>query len=91
MIKQFRNKDRWSCEDGKYVCRLLYHGDTYAVAPGNVKNWHKDIEKYFKCHAYTSELGIDWWYEPVASRHNGVTRGMIFKLDKWLYEKTLKS
>ena len=45
------------------------------------------VEKLFKEKAYTSELGIDWWYEPVAKRHKGITRGMIFKVDKWLYNK----
>lgn len=87
MIKQFRDKDRWSYEDEKYVCRLLYQGTDFVVAPGDVKMWFKDVEKYFKQCAYTSELGIDWWYEPVAKRHKGITRGMIFKVDKWLYNK----
>lgn len=87
MIKHFKDKDRWSYEDGKYVCKLLYHGKHFVVTPGNVKTWHKDVEKLFKEKAYTSELGIDWWYEPVAKRHKGITRGMIFKVDKWLYNK----
>lgn len=87
MIAFFRDKDRWAFEDGKHVCNLLFHGDTYVVCPGDVKKWHRDVEKYMKHHAYTSELGIDWWYEPVAIRHKGITRGMIFKVDEWLYKK----
>lgn len=91
MLQQFRDKDRWTYEDGKHVCKLLYHGMDYVVTPGDVKKWHKDVEKYLKQHAYTSEMGIDWWYEPIASRHKGITRGMIFKMDEWLYKKTLES
>lgn len=91
MIKQFRDKDKWSFEYGKYVCRILYHGTDFVVAPGDVKMWYKDVERFFKKKAYTSELGIDWWYEPVAKRHEGITRGMIFTVDKWLYDQSLKS
>ena len=87
MIRHFLDKDRWSYQDGKHACTLLFHGDTYVVCPGDVKNWHKAVEEYLKHCAYTSELGIDWWYEPVAKRHKGVTRGIIFKLDTWLWEK----
>lgn len=87
MIAHFKDKNRWSFRDERHVCTLLFHGDTYAVSPGNVKTWHKEVEEYLKQRAYTSELGIDWWYEPVANRHRGVTRGMIFKLDEWLYNK----
>lgn len=87
MIAYFKDKKRWTHHDGKHVCSLLFHGDTYAVSPGDVKTWHRDVEKYLKHHAYTSELGIDWWYKPVARRHRGVTRGMIFKVDDWLYNK----
>ena len=87
MIKHFRNKDRWSYEDGKYVCKLVYHGKDFVVTPGRVETWHKEVEVFLKEKAYTSELGIDWWYESVAIRFDGITRGMIFKVDKWLYEK----
>lgn len=87
MIDYFKDKDRWTYHDGKYICSLLFHGNTYVVSPGDVKNWHKNVEKYLKHCAYTSELGIDWWYQSVAVRHKGVTRGMIFKLDEWLYKK----
>ena len=87
MIAYFKDKERWSIHNGKHVCTLLFHGDTYAVSPGDVKYWQSDVEKYLKHHAYTSELGIDWWYKPVAVRHNGITRGMIFELDHWLYKK----
>ena len=87
MIRHFLDKDRWSYQGEKHVCTLLFHGDTYVVCPGDVKNWHKAVEEYLKQRAYTSEVGIDWWYETVAKRHRGVTRGMIFKLDTWLWEK----
>jgi hypothetical protein len=73
------------------VCRLLYHGKDFVVTPGNIHFWHKNVERFFKKKAYTSELGIDWWYEPVATRHRGITRGMVFKVDTWLYDQTLKS
>ena len=87
MLKHFLDKDRWSYEDGKYICKLLFHGDAYVFCPGNVRYWHDDVERFFKQIAYTSELGIDWWYKPVAIRSGGVTRGMILKVDEWLYKK----
>lgn len=87
MISLFQDKDRWSYEDGKHVCKILFHGMDYVVTPGNIHTWHKEIEKFLKKKAYTSELGIDWWYDHVSKRHKGITRGMIIKLDKWLYEK----
>ena len=91
MLKHFLDAKRWTFEDGKHACRLLFHGDVYVICPGDVQKWHQEVEQFFKQHAYTSELGIDWWYEPVAIRHRGITRGMIFKVDEWLYEKVLKS
>lgn len=87
MIEYIIDRDRWTFENGKYVCKLLFHGDVYVICPGNVNYWHIEVERFFKQKAYTSEIGIDWWYEPVSKRHKGITRGMIFKLDKWLYEK----
>ena len=87
MIKQFLDKDKWSFENGKHVCRVLYHGENYVVTPGRVETWHKEVESFMKKKAYTSEVDIDWWYEPVAIRFDGITRGMIFKVDKWLYER----
>ena len=87
MIKQFIDKDKWSYEDGKHVCRILYHGTDFVVTPGDINTWHNEVEAYLKKKAYTSEMGIDWWYESVAIRFDGITRGMIFKVDKWLYER----
>ena len=91
MLAHFKDIDRWTFEDGKYVCRLLFHGDAYVICPGDVNYWHNDVEHFFKQKAYTSEIGIDWWYEPVAIRHRGITRGMIFKVDEWLFNQSLKS
>ena len=87
MIRQFLDKDRWSYEDGKHVCRLVYYGKDYVITPGRVDEWHKEVESFFKKKAYTSEVGIDWWYESVAIRFDGITRGMVFKVDDWLYKK----
>lgn len=91
MLAYFKDSNRWTFEDGKYACRLLFHGDFYVICPGDVQKWHNEVEHFFKQHAYTSELGIDWWYEPVAIRHRGITRGMIFKVDEWVYKKCLES
>jgi len=90
MLKHFLDNNRWTFKDGKYVCNLLFHGETYVICPGNVNHWHLEVEQYLKHIAYTSEPGIDWWYEPVAIRHRGITRGMIFKVDEWLYTKVFK-
>ena len=87
MLSDFTDKERWAFIDGRYVCRLLYHGMDYVVLPGDIQTWHTTVETFFKQHAYTSELNLDWWYESVSIRHRGVTRGMIFKVDKWLYDK----
>ena len=48
MIKHFKDKDRWSYDDGKFVCKLLYHGTYFVVTPGDINTWHKDVEAYFK-------------------------------------------
>ena len=90
MLNDFRDLDRWSFQNGRHVCRLLFHGEHYAVCPGRVSAWHRDVERFFKHHAYTSEVDIDWNYEHVAVRHNGITRGMIFQVDDWLFQKCLK-
>lgn len=90
MLKHFKEKERWTFKDGKYECKLLFHGQDYVVTPGRVSTWHEEVERYFKQHAYTSELGIDWWYEPVAIRFDGITRGMIFTVDAWLYDKCIQ-
>lgn len=87
MIRHFQDKDRWSYEDGKHTCKVLFHGTDYVVTPGDPKIWHKEVEAFLKKRAYTSELNIDWWYSHVAKRHRGITRGIVFKLDDWLYEK----
>ena len=48
------------------------------------------MERFLKQIAYTSEKGIDWWCTQVAERvGNKVIRGIIFKLDPWLYEKLM--
>jgi len=49
------------------------------------------MERYLKQIAYTSEKGIDWWCEQVAERvGDRIFRGIILKMDDWLYNKLIK-
>ena len=48
------------------------------------------MERYLKQIAYTSERGIDWWCEQVAERAGDrIFRGVIFKIDDWLFMKMM--
>ena len=75
---------------GQWVKQLIYEGDGICVFPGDPILMEVQMERYLKQVAYTSEKGIDWWCEQVAERvGDRIYRGIIFKMDTWLYEKLI--
>jgi len=63
-------------------------GDPYSLFPGDPYLIEVQFERYLKQIAYTSERDIDWTCEQVAERvGNKIFRGLIFRLDNWLYKK----
>lgn len=89
MLRAFLHPKGWSFDGKVWRKDLVYFGETVCVCPGEPSKWEQVVEAYFKKRAYTSELGIDWWTRPVARLHNGVWRGMRFKLDPWLFERCI--
>tara|TARA_Y100000992_G_scaffold274251_1_gene216982 strand:+ start:268 stop:495 length:228 start_codon:yes stop_codon:yes gene_type:complete len=72
------------------VKELIYEGEGYCVFPGDPYLMEVQMERFLKQIAYTSERGIDWWCEQVAERvGDRVIRGIIFKMDDWLYQKMI--
>ena len=48
------------------------------------------MEKYMKEKQFTSELGIDWTYNPIATRKgNTVTRGVRVEMDKEIFHRVM--
>ena len=69
---------------------LIYEGEGYCVFPGDPYLMEVQMERFLKQIAYTSEKGIDYWIEQVAERvGDRVIRGIIFKMDDWLYQKMM--
>ena len=84
------NLTKWSIRNGKWVKELIYEGEGYCVFPGDPYLMEVQMERFLKQIAYTSERGIDWWCEQVAERvGDRVIRGIIFKMDDWLYQKMI--
>jgi len=70
--------------------QLIYEGNGYCVFPGDPYLMEVQMERFLKQIAYTSEKNIDWWCEQIAERvGERVIRGIIFKVDDWLYKKMM--
>ena len=84
------NSTKWSIKNGTWVKELIYEGEFYCVFPGDPWLMEVQMERFLKQIAYTSEKGIDWWCTQVAERvGNKVIRGIIFKMEDWLYKKLM--
>ena len=80
----------WRQEAGRWVREIVYEGDSYVFFPGNPNTLPDEVEKLLKEIAYTSERGVDWEATQVAERvGTRVIRGVLFKLDHWLYLKLI--
>ena len=85
------NSTSWSRKNGTWVKELIYEGDGICIFPGDPYLMEVQMERYLKQIAYTSEKGIDWWCEQVAERvGDRIFRGIILKMDDWLYNKLIK-
>ena len=70
---------------------MTYSGETYVVFPGDPYKMVDDLERFLKQIAYTSEKDIDWSARQVAERiGDRIIRGVIFKMDDWLYKQMVK-
>ena len=68
----------------------MYEGKGLCCFPGDPYLMEVQMERFLKQIAYTSERGIDFWIEQVAERvGDRIYRGIIFKLDPWLYRKMM--
>ena len=68
----------------------MYDGKGICIFPGDPYLMEVQMERFLKQIAYTSERGIDFWIEHVAERvGDRIYRGVIFKLDDWLYKKLI--
>ena len=68
----------------------MYEGRGLCIFPGDTFLMEVQMERFLKQIAYTSERGIDYWIEQVAERvGNRIFRGIIFKMDDWLYKKMM--
>ena len=68
----------------------MYEGEGICIFPGDPYLMEVQMERFLKQIAYTSERGIDFWIEQVAERvGDRIYRGVIFKLDDWLYQKMI--
>lgn len=68
----------------------MYSGEGICIFPGDPYLIEVKMERYLKQIAYTSERGIDWWCEQVAERvGDRIFRGVIFKIDDWLFMKMM--
>ena len=85
-----KKNQMWRQEGDRWVREIVYEGDFYVFFPGNPNTLPDKVEKMLKEIAYTSERGIDWEATQVAERvGTKVIRGVIFKLDNWLYLKLI--
>ena len=85
------NSTKWSIKNGTWTKQLVYEGDGICIFPGDPYLMEVQMERYLKQIAYTSEKGIDWWCEQVAERvGDRIFRGIILKMDDWLYNKLIK-
>ena len=84
------NSTSWSIKNGRWVKEFIFEGDGYCIFPGDPFLMEVQMERFLKQIAYTSERGIDYWIEQVAERvGNRIYRGIIFKMDDWLYQKMM--
>lgn len=84
------NLTSWSIRNEKWVKELIYEGEGLCIFPGDPYLFEVQMERFLKQIAYTSERGIDYWIEQVAERVGSrIYRGVIFKLDDWLYKKLI--
>lgn len=90
MLNAFLSQEGWTFDGARWRKDLLYHGDTYCICPGRPQRWDKVLNAFFKRNVFTSEQNIDWWSEHVIIRGNGVTRGAIYTVDPWLFERCIK-
>jgi hypothetical protein len=68
----------------------VYEGEGICIFPGDPFLMEVQMERYLKQIAFTSERGIDWWCEQVVERvGDSIYRGIIFKIDDWLYKKMM--
>ena len=89
MMRAFLQREGWFFDGEHWRKDLVYHGDVFAVCPGIPNRWDHHIETYLKKIAYTSEKGIDWWSQHVAVIGKGVSRGAIYTMDPWLFERCI--
>lgn len=89
MMRAFLHRDGWFFDGARWRKDLVYHGDLFAICPGRPNQWDREIEKYLKNIAYTSEKGIDWSSQHVAVIGRGVSRGAIYTMDPWLFERCI--
>ncbi len=82
---------KWSINRGRWTKEFVYSGKGICIFPGDPYLMEVQMERYLKQIAYTSEKGIDWWCEQVAERvGDRIFRGIILKMDDWLYNKLIK-
>ena len=80
----------WSIKSEKWTKQIVYEGKGLCFFPGDPYLMEVQMERFLKQIAYTSERGIDFWIEQVAERvGDRIYRGIIFKLDDWLYKKMM--
>jgi hypothetical protein len=80
----------WRKKNERWTKQIVYEGDGICIFPGDPYLMEVQLERYLKQIAYTSERGIDFWIEQVAERvGDRIFRGVIFKLDPWLYDKMM--
>lgn len=91
MLKALLHKDGWVFDGARWSKKLIYHGDTYCICPGRPNQWDSKLNAFFKNKAYTSEKNLDWWSKHIISRDKGVTRGAIYTIDSWLFERCIKN
>jgi hypothetical protein len=90
-MENLENSMSWSIRNGKWQKQIVYEGDGLCIFPGDPYLMEVQMERFLKQLAYTSEKGIDWWCEQVAERvGDRIFRGIILKMDDWLYNKLIK-
>lgn len=88
MLCLLKDASLWKYNGTRYVNRIVFTGYLLCVCPGKVSQWYKEIERFFKEKAYTSELDIDWSYYYIAERKNNfICRGIHVEMDTWLFQK----